>query len=281
MGWGYYDYEDKNALKAAAEKQLTKRRKAGEPLTAILPTAKRDISTTFWGQAWNKNLMAYSDLESRMPRGRTYLRGGKVLDLKIESGKVSSTVHGSSLYDVSISITALEKTAWEQLRSDCAGQIGTLVELLSGKLSDGVMRRVTDLETGLFPKAKQIKINCSCPDYAGCCKHAAATLYAVSVRLDERPELLFTLRGVDAKEWIGVSSTDAVQALTGSASVAGDLGDADLSALFGIELGDVEVASNILSEVIAKPKTKPVKKASAGKKQTITKGKATAKKARK
>lgn len=224
---------------ARVKRELEKRRAAGESLRAEAPSHARNLSTTFWGQAWNRNLMAYSDYENRMPRGRSYFRAGKVMNLAIARGTVTATVAGTRIYDVSISITPLAAAAWKRLKQRCQGQIGGLMELLSGSLSDAVMREVTDAEHGLFPAPRGMKLSCSCPDYAGLCKHLAATLYAVGSRLDDSPALLFTLRGVDPQEMIATNAAEAVALLTAAAKVddtrAAALDGADLEAMFGIE----------------------------------------------
>jgi uncharacterized Zn finger protein len=146
--------------------------------------------------------MAYSDYESRMPRGRSYFRAGKVMDLEITQGLVTAVVAGTRLYDIRITIAPIEAEEWDSLKQRCQGKIGALVELLSGALSDEVMREVTDPGHGLFPAPREMKPSCTCPDDAGLCKHVAATLYAVGSRFDEHPALLFTLRGVDPGEMI-------------------------------------------------------------------------------
>jgi uncharacterized Zn finger protein len=92
------------------------------------------------------------------------------------------------------------------------------------------MKIITDHERGLFPKPKEIKFSCSCPDHAEMCKHVAATLYGVGVKLDTQPDLFFILRSADPTELI---STNAITTpATSDAALAGE----DLSALFGIEL---------------------------------------------
>lgn len=98
------------------------------------------------------------------------------------------------------------------------------------------MRRLTQRDGGLFPKPAEIKMTCSCPDWAGMCKHVAATLYGVGVRLDTAPELLFTLRNVDHLELIGraVDADNLDRTLQGKADNV--LAGADLGAVFGIEL---------------------------------------------
>jgi uncharacterized Zn finger protein len=155
------------------------------------------IAATFWDKAWCDNLESHSDFENRLPRGRTYVRNGSVVDLRIETGKVTALVCGSNLYRISIIIHPLAVTRWNKIKGHCSGQIGSLVELLQGRLSHGVMEIVTGRELGLFPAPGEIELTCSCLDWAEMCKHVAATLYGVGCRLDREPELLFKLRGVD------------------------------------------------------------------------------------
>lgn len=216
-------------------KEIEQRRAEGEPLKPDVPSHGRNLSTTFWGQSWNRNLMAYSDYESRMPRGRTYFRSGKVMDLKVSGGLVTAVVAGSRIYDVKITVAALEEDRWAAMKIRCQGEIGGLVELLAGQLSDSVMREVTDLDRGLFPAPQDMKLICSCPDYAGLCKHLAATLYAVGSRLDEQPALLFTLRGVKPEEMFASSAPEAVALLTAPAQMEA----ARQQALEGVDLGEM------------------------------------------
>jgi uncharacterized Zn finger protein len=130
-----------------------------------------------------------------------------------------------------------------------------MLDLLAGKLGDGLMRLLTDPQDGLFPKPKEIRFDCSCPDHADMCKHVSAVLYGVGVLLDTRPELLFTLRRVDQAELLSNASSAAI---TNLSSNTGDLAGADLSAIFGIDLG-AEVISPAMEE--AKPVKKVAKKA--------------------
>jgi uncharacterized Zn finger protein len=199
----------------------------------------RAITSTFWGNAWCTNLESYSDFANRLPRGRTYARNGSVVHLTIAKGEIEAIVSGSELYEVRIDIAALPKPAWQALKEQSAGKIGTLVELLQGKLSKAVMELVTDRDRGLFPKPKEIKMRCSCPDYAGMCKHVAAVMYGVGNRLDSSPELLFVLRGVDHRELIEQAiPTAPIKATSTAPTIAAD----DLGAIFDIEIGDAPVA---------------------------------------
>ncbi|PKN04802.1 MAG: hypothetical protein CVU74_05075, partial [Deltaproteobacteria bacterium HGW-Deltaproteobacteria-9] len=183
--------------RAKAEKVATKAKKAGKDLHPVVAAGRRAIAHTFWGKAWCDNLEAYSDFENRLPRGRTYVRNGSVIDLKIEPGKVRALVMGSRLYQIEISIAAVSDSHWQALAKECTGAIASLVELLQGKLSQAVMTRICQPTTGLFPAPRDIQLDCSCPDWATMCKHVAAVLYGVGARLDAQPELLFTLRQVD------------------------------------------------------------------------------------
>jgi uncharacterized Zn finger protein len=131
-----------------------------------------------------------------------------------------------------------------------AGQVGSMLDLLAGKLGDGLMSILTDPKDGLFPKPKEIRFDCSCPDHADMCKHVSAVLYGVGVMLDTKPELLFTLRGVDQAELLSNASSAAITSLSAD---SGDLADADLSAIFGIDL-----TADVILPVIEEPE--PAKK---------------------
>lgn len=246
--------------RANAARQAAKMAKKGNPASPVVLKGK-SIATTFWGKAWCDNLEAYSDFENRLPRGRTYIRNGSVIDLKIAEGKVTALVCGSSLYRITIKIQPLAKQAWETIKKECAGKIDSLIELLQGRLSAGVMQIVTRQNSGLFPNPKQIDLDCSCPDWADMCKHIAAALYGVGTRLDEQPNLLFLLRGVNPEELISaMSAMDATQQTSATSSVVAGLSDAELGDVFGIELAGPPKAAADDSNPLAKPpKTKAVK----------------------
>ena len=170
-----------------------------------------------------------------MPRGRSYLRQGNVYNLAIEPGAVTATVAGSELYDVRVTIKPLAAATWKRLKADCAGQVTSLLDLLGGRLGEGVLRTIADPEHGLFPEPRDIRLVCSCPDAANMCKHVAAVLYGVGVQLDTKPELFFTLRSIDPAELL---TTTAQEALAGAHGSDTALAGEDLSALFGIALSD-------------------------------------------
>ena len=235
MSYGYWKpYVPVAKRRAQAIKAVTKAKKAGQDMRPVLIEG-RTIAKTFWGKAWCENLEAYSDFENRLPRGRTYVRNGSVIDLKIEPGKVHAQVVGSSLYQVDIGISAVPDAHWKSLARDCTGSIASLVELLQGKLSKGVMERIGQPKSGLFPAPGEIKLACSCPDWASMCKHVAAVLYGVGARLDAQPELLFTLRKVDAQDLVTQAAELSVKARK-TPPKGKVLADAELADVFGLEM---------------------------------------------
>ena len=194
----------------------------------------RAIARSFWGRAWCDNLEAYSDYANRLPRGRTYVRNGSVIDLRIDHGKVSALVSGSEVYRVEIGVQALEAAMWKAIVEESTGKVASLIEVLQGRLSKAVMEVVTRQGTGLFPLPRQLGFRCSCPDAASMCKHVAAVLYGVGARLDNEPELLFRLRQVEPHDLIRqVGDLPAM-----AAPAEGRLERTDLSALFGIDLDE-------------------------------------------
>ena len=116
--------------------------------------------------------------------------------------EAKATVSGSSLYTLTVSIGEVPKKQWASIGADCAGGIDSLVELLQGRFSKGVMERICRQGAGLFPKLSEISFACSCPDYASMCKHVAAVLYGIGARLDGAPELLFCLRAVNENDLV-------------------------------------------------------------------------------
>ena len=238
MYFGWKRYVPVAVRRQKTERTVAKLQKKGR---VLLPVAayRGAIAKSFWGKAWCQNLERYSDYSNRLPRGRTYLRNGSVIDLKIAPGEVTAQVMGSSLYRITVSIREVAGTHWQAIARDCARSIDTLVELLQGQLSTSVMERITRPGTGLFPSPTEIAFSCSCPDSAAMCKHVAAALYGIGARLDVEPELLFVLRKVDAKELIAHAGEGAapVQKLPDAGRI---LDSSKLADVFGIDFGGVD-----------------------------------------
>ena len=232
--YGFRPYVPVAKRRAIAARELEKLRKKGRKISPVVIEG-RTIARTFWGKAWCENLERYSDFVNRLPRGRTYVRNGSVVDLQIERGQVRAMVAGSELYTVRIDIDTIPKARWEAICRDCLGSVTSLVELLQGKISKNVMERVCREGDELFPSPREIRMRCSCPDWADMCKHASAVLYGVGARFDAEPDFLFALRGVDRSELIAGAGRSLP---IGQTQVAAErtIADDDVAALFGIEL---------------------------------------------
>lgn len=217
-----------------AEREMEKLRKKGHPVAPVTIEG-RTIARTFWGKAWCDNLESYRDYENRLPRGRTYVRNGSVVDLQISPLEIKAMVSGSSIYKVAVTIQALAPARWRSICEDCAGGIDSLVELLQGRFSKGVMERICRQDKGLFPKPSEIRFSCSCLDGASMCKHVAAVLYGIGARLDGMPELLFRLRAVDENDLVA-DLDDALPFSNQPLDVENVLETDDISALFGLDM---------------------------------------------
>ena len=226
--------------RANTAREMNKLRKKGMNIEPV-EIAGRKIARTFWGQGWCEHLEQFSDYANRLPRGRAYVRNGSVCHLEIKQGKVDAIVSGSELYRVGIEITPLPKAKWKRVREQCTGQIGSMLELLQGRLSKSVMQIVTHRTEGLFPQPREIKFSCDCPDWADMCKHVAAVLYGVGARLDQKPDLLFLLRNADQEQLIS-AELDMRKATAGKGGRR-RLAGRDLSDVFGVEIEDAPAAS--------------------------------------
>lgn len=251
--WGWEPYVPVAERRRKAARELEKRRKQGHSVLPVLIEG-RAIVQTFWGKAWCDNLERYSDFANRLPRGRTYVRNGSVIDLRIAPGIIQGLVSGSEIYKVAVKVTPVTKARWKSICTDCAGAIDSLVELLQGRFSNGVMERICRQNTGLFPSPREIKLSCSCPDWADTCKHVAAVLYGIGARFDQQPELLFRLHEVDEEELIAKAGRALPLAKEGPAA-SKVLGSEDLSAIFGLDMAQgIGIDAGLSSVTGAKPR---------------------------
>ena len=240
--------------RAKALEKMKKLRKKGKAIQPVEIEGKA-IARSFWGKAWCDHLESFSDFSNRLPRGRTYVRNGSVCHLEIGAGRIEAIVSGSELYNISIDIKPLKPAIWKSIKKLCVGRIGSMLELLQGRLSDHVMSIVTDRKKGLMPLPGEIKLKCSCPDWAEMCKHVAAVLYGIGSRLDSLPDMLFTLRGVDANELI---SADIALPASDAALTGKTIAEDKLSDIFGIDMDITSGKRNNLRRTVATiGKTKP------------------------
>jgi uncharacterized Zn finger protein len=246
--YGFRPYVTAGSRRAAAVRELAKLRKAGRTVAPVVIEGRK-IARTFWGEAWCDNLERYSDYANRLPRGRTYVRNGSVVDLQLHPGRVTALVSGSAMYEVNVTVGPVPQSRWSAICQDCSGAIDSLVELLQGRFSNGVMTRLCHEKTGLFPAPTDIHFTCSCPDWASMCKHVAAVLYGIGARLDHQPELLFTLRRINQEDLVAKAGRRLSKTRKRPAS-ARVLAADDLSEMFGIDIAPPATPAKAARKVV-------------------------------
>lgn len=233
--WDYYNYKPKKAARDPGA-SLEKLRKKNPDIQPVIIEGK--MAKTWWAQAWNKNLESYADYSNRIGRGRSYVRGGYVLDLSITPGEVRALVQGSRVkpYETTIRIAPLPKSKWKAVTERCSHKIGSMEELASGRFPKEFMELFTDRDEGLFPSPREIQFDCSCPDWASMCKHVAAVLYGVGARLDSDPMMFFVLRSIDFSELIKKSTEEKMNSMLKNAGKDTEriMKNADIHDLFGV-----------------------------------------------
>ncbi len=233
----FYEYVPIAQKKENAKKSMEKLKKSNPDIDPVIVEGK-SIVNTWWGKAWNKNLESYADYSNRIGRGRSYVRSGAVLHLKINKGKISAIVQGSRTkpYSVDISIDPLDTQRWKQITNLCNRRIESLEQLVSGKFPKELEILFTATKEGLFPSPKEIHFHCSCPDGARLCKHVAAALYGMGARLDTNPTLFFDMRNIEFTELIKKSIEDKMQSMLKNAEKQSRrvITDKDIFDLFGV-----------------------------------------------
>jgi uncharacterized Zn finger protein len=239
VSWGYHDYNyvsvaEKNAK---AQKVLNKLRKKDPDITPVIIEGRK-LAKTWWGIAWNKNLESYADYSNRIGRGSSYVKNGMVLDLRIQSGRIDAVVmgSGSSPYTVKILVDPLPQAKWERIISQCSQKISNLADLAEGKFPAELADLFLQQKDGLFPSPKEIRLSCTCLDWAAMCKHVAAALYGVGARFDQDPLLFFKLRNIPFEALLKSSVEEKMHSLLKNAGkkTARVLADDDISEIFGI-----------------------------------------------
>ena len=199
----------------------------------------RNIANTWWGRKWCSNIESFADWSNRLPRGRSYCRGGYIEDLDAEHfGSVRAFVSGSHAfpYRVTVQIAPLGVDEYLSLLDRCRNRFENVAELLEGCFPAGLEDM---FESVLFPKRSEIRYSCSCPDWASLCKHVAAVLYGIGSRLDTDPGLIFSLRGIDLElflDRIVDSEADSLWLKAGGVhDTSRIIPDDELPSLFGVD----------------------------------------------
>ena len=155
------------------------------------------IGETWWSKRWIAVLESFH-MGARLGRGRRYARLGQVAAINIKSGIVTAKVQGtrSKPYSITIRLTPLSKSDWDKVTDAMAAQAIFAAKLLGGEMPNNIEEAFDEVNISLFPTSKRdLKTDCSCPDWANPCKHIAAVYYLLAERFDDDPFLIFKLRG--------------------------------------------------------------------------------------
>lgn len=258
--YGFPKYIPVGEKRVKAAKKLKQLRKKNQDINPVILDGSK-LTHTWWGKAWNKNLEAYADYSNRIGRGKTYVRHGAVLDLKMYAGKITALVQGnrSKPYSLEIKIKPIPNEKWSKIKKACQGKLISMAKLLDGKFPEELQGIFTRKGSGLFPTPREINFHCSCPDWASMCKHIAAALYGVGSRLDNDPSLFFTLRKVKMDNLVSEVAKDKSRIMLSKAKkkTSRVIADSDVSDMFGLDVGIKE-----------KPvKVKPAKRKTTGSKK--------------
>lgn len=227
-------------LRRRVQASLKEAKRKGQVFEPVIPEKIRSkVCSSWWGQAWCENLEQYADFATRLDRGRRYIRSGTVVDLKISKGKVTARVQGTRKipYKVEIRISPLSEEKCQRIIEKCGRRIENMEALIYGQFPEDLKDLFTR-QDGLFPTPTEISFNCSCPDWALMCKHVAAAMYGIGIRLDENPFYFFELRGIDVDRFINVALENKVEQMLSNAEARTDrmldLGAEDITQLFGV-----------------------------------------------
>ena len=233
---GCYSQPTTSELKRKSEASRVSAEKKGKRLEPVVIRG-RNIAKSWWGRAWCDNLERYADYESRLDRGKRYVKTGAVIDLSITKGRIQAKVQGSrkTPYKVEIRISPLSEERCQEILQKCGKRVETLEKLLAGDFPEELKELFTQ-RGGLFPSAREISFSCSCPDWALMCKHVAAVLYGIGARLDENPSLFFELRGIEMGRFIDVAIASRVERMLKNAGQTSGrtIDERDIRGLFGI-----------------------------------------------
>jgi len=151
----------------------------------------RSFGTTWWGRAWLEALEQRALVDpNRLPRGRTYARQGRVTSLEVGPGELRAQVWGKPTdpYSTTLSMRTLDAAEWDRLLDMIMDKASNTAALLAGQVPE-------DIAEFVLPSRGDLGPDCSCPDAAEPCKHAAALCYVAADLFDEDPFALLTLRG--------------------------------------------------------------------------------------
>jgi uncharacterized Zn finger protein len=164
------------------------------------------FSRTWWGQRFLEALERFTDA-GRLGRGRSYARGGRILEYHLKGGTVTAKVRGSinpyfgvykePIYTTTITLKAIGLPDWKRAIAEISSRAGYVARLLMNEMPETLDELFDELDLPFLPRDRHdLVTDCSCPDWANPCKHIAGLYYLLASDLDRDPFLLFELRGL-------------------------------------------------------------------------------------
>ncbi len=207
-----------------AQQRLLQLRADGHDDLLPIQNSSRNLASHPWGAAWMRQLAHCEQEGMQLSSGRSLLRHGCVLDVKLSPSRIRGLISGEELYELDLHVQPLDDERIDTLRQLCHGRLDSLVSLLEGKIDAPLMDALCHPEDGILPLSTDWRFSCTCPDWASPCSHAAALVYAAGCLIDSDPSLLFTLREIDPEQLVDIPTASA------------DFDTAALSQTFGIDL---------------------------------------------
>ena len=152
---------------------------------------------------WSKRFLAVLEqigVGGRMARGRAYARQGQIVSLDVDTGGAVAKVQGSRPrpYAVRVGVSAFGKAEWAEVAEAMVADASLTAALLAGEMPHEIEEVFTRVGLSLFPaSARDLALDCTCPDQAVPCKHLAAVCYVLAERFDADPFAMLALRGRD------------------------------------------------------------------------------------
>lgn len=152
---------------------------------------------------WSKRFLAVLEqigVGGRMARGRAYARQGQIISLDIDAGGALAKVQGSRPrpYTVRVGVPAFGKAEWTEVAEALVADASYTAALLAGQMPHEIEDVFAEVGLSLFPaSARDLALDCTCPDQAVPCKHLAAVCYVLAEQFDADPFAILTLRGRD------------------------------------------------------------------------------------
>lgn len=169
-----------------------------------------EFSKTWWGNKFIAAIASFTD-EARLARGRSYARGGKILEFSVNKGKIIAIIRGSvnpyfgvykePRYNTEIELEAISKKDWSKIVKKLSMNASFVSKLLLNEIPDNIEESFQEINLHFLPRSsRDWETHCDCPDWSNPCKHIAGLCYRFAAELDDDPFLLFELRGLTREE---------------------------------------------------------------------------------